>query len=312
VKALVTGSAGFLGSHFTAALKERDWDVIGIDVRHPEAGEYAIDCRDYFHEMQTSYDLVVHCAAVIPDRARREANPMLVAENLDIDRQMFEWAIVTHQERVLYLSSSAAYPVDLQTEPRKLSEADLWPATARNADGLYGWTKVLGEMHAETARTHGVPVTVVRPFTGYGTDQSADYPFPAIVDRATAHQDPLLVWGSGRQVRDFVHVDDIVTLALAAVGKNLDGPINIGTGVPTTMIQLARMVAAAADYEPQIACVVSKPDGVAYRVNGSDLGRRLMGLPVTSWGTGGVAISSYYPADAWRFITLAEGIKRAL
>jgi UDP-glucose 4-epimerase len=315
MKALVTGSAGFLGSHFALELRMRGWDVVGLDVAHNVAGptEQLIDCRDYFGEMSTRYDLVVHCAAVIPDRELRETMPMIVAENLDIDRQMFEWAITTAQKRVLYFSSSAAYPVDLQQGGRALSEGDLWPDTARCADGLYGWTKVLGEMHAETARKAGVPVTVVRPFTGYGEDQSEIYPFPAIIDRANRHQDPLMVWGSGHQVRDFVHVDDIVAIGLKACEKGLEGPINIGTGVPTSMIHLARTVAAEAGYDPEIACIVTKPDGVPYRVNGSDLARRIMSPPIQySQNAEEDQARQLLNPRAWCYIPLDEGIKRAL
>jgi len=136
----------------------------------------------------------------------------------------------------------------------------------RTPDALYGWVKLTGEQLARLARRAGVPVTVLRPFSGYGKDQSADYPFAAFAQRARAREDPFVIWGDGKQVRDFVHVDDVVDAALALAAGGHDGPFNIGLGEPVPMRELARRFTAAAGYDPQIRLMPNAPAGVSYRV----------------------------------------------
>lgn len=133
-------------------------------------------------------------------------------------------------------------------------------------DRLYGWAKLVGEAQCLELAAAGVPVTVVRPFSGYGSDQPSDYPFGAFADRALAREDPFVVWGDGDQVRDWVHVDDVVATCLAAVDQAVSGPLNICTGRATTFADLARLFANQAGYHPALLPLRSQPTGVHYRV----------------------------------------------
>jgi nucleoside-diphosphate-sugar epimerase len=67
-------------------------------------------------------------------------------------------------------------------------------------------------------------------------------------------------------VRDWVHVDDLVTVLLGCVEKGIDGPLNVGTGVGTSFLELQRMVCEAAGYSPEVKVMPEMPTGVAYRV----------------------------------------------
>jgi nucleoside-diphosphate-sugar epimerase len=109
-------------------------------------------------------------------------------------------------------------------------------------------------------------VTVVRPFSGYGEDQSSEFPFGAFRDRARRREDPFVIWGTGEQVRDWVHVDDVVGAVLAAVDAEHDGPLNVCTGIGTSMAELAAMFCVEAGYDPRFEFHPEKPAGVAYRV----------------------------------------------
>lgn len=110
-------------------------------------------------------------------------------------------------------------------------------------------------------------MTVVRPFSGYGEDQSADeYPFPAFAQRARNREDPFIIWGDGSQVRDWIHVSDICAAILAMIDGGIDGPVNLGTGRPVSMRKLAGMFAECAGYSPQFRPLPDKPAGVAHRV----------------------------------------------
>lgn len=300
MRVLITGDRGFLGRHFKAELLRRGYEVHGLDVKATPTQ----DCRLFFRECLSKgatpgqYDLVVHCAAVVGGRATIDGDPLATAESLSIDAEMFRWAAVARPGRVLYFSSSAAYPAALQTgsrtegrDPLRLVEEDVqFGRTVGMPDQVYGWSKVTGELLAARLRDSGVPVTVVRPFSGYGEDQDETYPFRAILGRVLRREDPLEVWGSGEQVRDWIHVDDVVAGALAVAESGTEDPVNLCTGRPTSFVELARMMATTAGYGPEIKPLADRPAGVAYRVGDPTRMRRF-----------------YRPR-----IRLEDGIRRAL
>lgn len=294
--ALVTGSAGFIGRHMTRELESRGYLVWGVDLP-------GYDAHSLFRETIQRYDLVVHCAFHVGGRAAIDGVNTNFLKNLQLDSAMFEWAVRTKQKRVLYFSSSAAYPVGMQSEEavregyaRPLKEVDCPPMSSWGdfnwlPDSNYGWAKLTGERMAQDARLSGLPVTVVRPFSGYGEDQSLDYPFPSIVQRAKTGD--LSVWGPPGQTRDWIHVDDVVRGALSVVESGTEDPVNLCTGVGTEIGELAQMISVAAGWYPgehEPTYLTDKPTGVFYRVG--DPTRMLQ----------------YYTPT----VSLKEGIRRAL
>lgn len=291
--ALVTGHLGFAGRHYKAELEVRGWKVDGIDLGSPLGG----DARRFFLSNDSrGYDLVVNCAAVVGGREVIDGAPLALAANLELDAGFFQWAARVKPGRIVYLSSSAVYPVHRQQlrDHRKLVESDVDPMLAGDTvgipDQLYGWAKLTGEHLAVRARAAGLSVTVVRPFSGYGSDQDKSYPFRAFTERAKAREDPFEIWGSGQQVRDFIHIDDIVAATLLMVHEDRDGPVNLGTGRAVSMSALARMFCAAAGYSPFILPRRDAPTGVSYRVADS------------------TALTEFYQPR----VLLEDGIRRAL
>ncbi|MFG2001708.1 NAD-dependent epimerase/dehydratase family protein [Spirillospora sp. NPDC048911] len=283
---LVTGSAGFLGRRLTDALEARGDTVTAIDIAE------GCDALDLFRDGHRRFDLVFHCAAVAPHRSAIDGRPLTVgAGNLELDSALFQWAARTQPGRVVYFSSSAAYPVCLQDgshrDPLREHDTLIHP---EQPDAIYGAVKAMGERLARLYRDQGGAVTVVRPFSGYGEDQSADFPFGAFRIRALAREDPFTVWGDGTQVRDWVHIDDVVGAVLASVDNDVDGPVNICTGIGTSMAQLARMFAVEAGYAPRFEFLADRPSGVTYRV----------GDPTR--------LNEIYTPK----VTIEEGVKRAL
>ena len=134
-------------------------------------------------------------------------------------------------------------------------------------DMTYGWSKLTGEYLAKiAAKSYGLHVTCIRPFSGYGEDQDPSYPVPAIARRAAQREDPLTVWGTGRQARDFVYIDDCVEFMFRAMDSIGDGSgVNIGSGVLTDFITVANMFAEIAGYSPHILPLENKPVGVQNR-----------------------------------------------
>jgi len=274
-RALVTGHQGFIGRHMLNRLTALGYSVTGFDVRDA----YRVDARDFFRFNSRHYDLVIHCAAVVGGRTTIEGAPLRVAVDLAIDAELFQWALRTQPGAVVYFSSSAAYPTNLQGLSPRAWENDLmrgmpliekWINHEDDAFGrpdlTYGWAKLTGEVLAEHARAAGLRVHVFRPFSGYGTDQDLDYPFPSFIHRALRRDDPFEVWGNGEQLRDFIHVDDVVGAVLAAVDQGFTDTVNLCTGRATSFNELARLVTTAAGYSPQLKHLTEAPVGVTSRV----------------------------------------------
>jgi nucleoside-diphosphate-sugar epimerase len=201
-----------------------------------------------------------------------EQQPHKIAQNLRIDAALFSWAVANRARvgRILYTSSSAVYPLTHQRIQNRvlLGESLTDEVSSFETDGVYGWAKLTGEFLARTiAASKGLSIACVRPFSGYGSSQETDYPVPAIVNRVLARQDPLLVWGPGTQERDFIHVSDCIKGIRLAIGRIDDGSaINLGTGIGTSMIELAQTIAILAGYEPHISTDPSKPVGAGARI----------------------------------------------
>lgn len=254
---LVTGSNGFVGRHMVAMLKSRGWSV----------KEWDLPLHDVHRRLPVvtwKLDLVVHLAYHVGGRKAIDGNRAALAANLRLDAEMFEWAVRTKQGRFLYFSSSAAYPVECQKKGAGFLTERLAGAGFPDAD--YGWAKLTGERLAANARVLDLPVTVVRPFSGYAADQSPDYPFPSFVERAKRKESPFTVWGDPTSNRDWIHVDDVCAGALAVAEAGCDGPVNLCTGRATSMAELAGLCMRQAGYQAEIAAVPGSPYGVHTRV----------------------------------------------
>lgn len=262
MKVLITGHAGFVGTQFHKRLALEDHELHLVDK------VYGITAQQFFDVTDSiKYDLVIHLAAMVGGRAKIDGDPLAIAENLAIDSDMFRWAIRTQQPRIVYYSSSAAYPISLQeTDWLKLREGDISLKYPELPDQTYGWAKLTGEMLAQHAEAAGVRVHIFRPFSGYGETQALDYPFPSFIERAKRLDDPFQIWGDGMQTRDFIHIDDIVSATLEAVTQDVPGPINLGTGRGTSFLELASLVTEAVGYHPDMDLLRDKPVGCFYRV----------------------------------------------
>jgi nucleoside-diphosphate-sugar epimerase len=293
VRALVTGASGFIGRHVAERLRAEGYKVAANDI----VGDgLRMDMATYLWGAY-SFDLVVHCAGVVGGRLNIEGAPLeLMTENLRLDAAMFSWAAKAQPGHLIYLSSSAIYPIVHQLRPStmKLFEGlapvynpDQGPY--REPDSTYGFEKMVGERLAEEYRAAGGEVTVVRPFSGYGTYQSLEYPFPSILRRVRDREDPVTIWSDS--VRDFIHVDDVVEGMLAVAASRTNEPVNLCTGRATSFKELAGMMQMVRGGDPAPVHICSgKPAGVAYRVG--DTSR----------------MAKYFLPK----VTLEEGIERAL
>jgi GDP-L-fucose synthase len=231
------------------------------------------DFREYAKEAHQAGDLVLHLAAVVGGRLKIEGDPLAVATDLAIDATFFNWVVQLQPPptRVAYFSSSAAYPIHLQTATNNQPlREDLirFSESLGIPDMTYGWAKLTGEYLAgHAAVTYGLKVVIYRPFSGYGEDQDLTYPFPSVVARVGRRERPIVVWGSGRQLRDFIYIDDVVAAVFGSIDELEPGEaLNLGSGVGTSFCELAGTAAAVLGHDAEVVNDTSKPEGVFARV----------------------------------------------
>jgi len=302
-KILITGAAGFVGRHLTKWFLEAGDEVHAVDCIQeftggidPEKGWpifdprdfdnfrfYKEDCRVFFRRVDdTDFDYALHLAAMVGGRLMIENNPLAVAEDLSIDSEYWQWAIKAKPGKTLCFSSSAAYPIKYQRQENyHLLKEDMikFDDEIGTPDMTYGWAKLTHEYLARLAfEKHGLKSVTYRPFSGYGEDQDDAYPFPGICKRAMANvgQPVLNVWGTGDQMRDFIHIEDCVNGIIKTMDKIDNGEaINLSTGIYTSFKDFARVAADVCGYMPEIIGLSDKPSGVFARAGDTALQRKL-------------------------------------
>ena len=305
MKTLVTGGCGFVGRHLVKRLVKNGHEIVLVDNlfsgNHPEQWlkpdelehvEFInTDVRDFFKNNSSSeqkFNDVFHLSAVIGGRIKIDKDPIAVAMDLSIDAEFFNWIVKSKPNRVLYTSSSAAYPTSLQAEEKQilLKENMInFEGELGSPDMTYGWSKLTGEYLSRLcAKYYGIHIACVRPFSGYGEDQDLSYPVPAIGMRAVNQEDPLIVWGSGKQSRDFVYIEDCIDAMLLTIEKISDGSgVNISSGKPTTFLEVAKIYAQIANYSPSIEPLQNMPEGVFARYGDTEMSSNILGWkPKTS------------------------------
>jgi nucleoside-diphosphate-sugar epimerase len=292
VRILISGGLGFVGRHFALKfLESDDNDVLIIDnmysglpldqwYRQPRYRDRLtikqMDIRTWFFDKKanpSNFDLIVHCAAIVGGRLKIDGDPLAVATDLSIDAEFFDWVVRRKfMPKVIYFSSSAVYPMELQTKKHNcdLGETLVNFKVSRisRPDQTYGWSKLSGEYLANiAANKYSLDVKVYRPFGGYGEDQDFNYPFPSIIRRVLQGENPVTVWGSGEQQRDFIHIDDVVEGVLATYQQLVPGEVlNLGTGRGVSFKELANMACDILKHPAKIVNDSSKPEGVYRRV----------------------------------------------
>ena len=234
MRALVTGSAGFIGSHLTEALLADGHDVLAVDCftdyydvaeKEENAGAFHVDRLDLAEDplTLTGIDGVFHLAGQPGVRSFGEAFPLYVRRNVLATQRVFE-ACAAAGVRVVFASSSSIYgdaeryPTPEDAIPKPLSP--------------YGVTKLACE---HLAYAYGLEHVVLRYFTVYGPRQRPDMFFRRVCERLLDGGE-FEIYGSGTQSRSFTYVDDVVSATRAAMERATAGATyNVGGGEEASM-----------------------------------------------------------------------------
>lgn len=262
---LVTGVAGFIGSHLAEALLARGYRVLGIDAftdfyprvikernlqnlrQHPAFLLHELDLsRDDFSPLLHGVDYVFHQAAQAGVRSSWGKEFAAYTQyNVLATQRLLEAALHHGVQRVVYASSSSVYgnaiiqPVQEDSPTHPISP--------------YGVTKLAAE-HLCTlyAREHGLSTISLRYFTVYGPRQRPDMAFHKFI-RSLLLEQPIFIYGNGQQSRDFTYVNDIVAANIAAMHTGESGCVyNIGGGTRITVQEVLQLLASITGKPAQI------------------------------------------------------------
>jgi UDP-glucose 4-epimerase len=249
--ALVTGGAGFIGSHIVDALIARGWKVSIVDDfstgdrgnLNAEATLYEMDVNDaatLVRELRP--DLISHHAAQISVRTS-VADPAADAErNIVASLRLSQAAAETKVKRFVFASTGGA----IYGEPIRVPQDEEHPQRPLSP---YGCAKLSVEHYLEYFRAvHGLSCVALRYANVYGPRQNAhgEAGVVAIFAERLLRGDEAVINGDGEQTRDFVYVSDVVDANLAAAEAEWQGSFNVGTGVETSINELYAAMAAAA------------------------------------------------------------------
>ena len=300
-RVFITGGAGFIGSALTnqlikngatttigdnlssGSLKNilRIWKENNLSYKKMSWGYQAANGHKFqFVDFQKfddtikiikNHEIVFHLAANFGGRGYIDTHPADCCENFSINENIIKAASKVDVERIQFASTACVYPFDLQKKYKSkylLKEIDAIKNNWANADQEYGWAKLMGELVLKAYnKQHGLKGSITRYVTAYGPWENDTHAIIALIRRAVKKEDPYVVWGSGKQDRDFTYVDDIVSGTLAVCEKitNTD-TFNLGTSIRYSMIDVINLIFDILDWKPKkIIYDKSKPEGVKTR-----------------------------------------------
>ena len=255
LKALVTGAAGFIGSHLVAALLDRGAEVVGVDcftdyyvrsikeanldVNRRRVGFHFVEARIQDADLASLLNGVSHVFHLAAQAGVRKSwgrdFRIYTENNVDATQQLLEACVNRPIERFVYASSSSLYGDNVAIPTRE----DALPQPV----SPYGVTKLAAEQLCYLYFVnHGVPTTSVRYFTVYGPRQRPDMAFHRFLT-AALDGNPIVLYGDGGQTRDFTFVSDAVAATVAAGEAGMPGrAYNIGGGSRVTVNHVLTIV----------------------------------------------------------------------
>ena len=294
-KVLVTGGASFIGSHLVDALLERGARVRVVDNlssgklenigAHIDAGRIEFRQEDLLDPgvargAVEGQRIVFHLAADHGGRGYVDLHQAECSTNMILDGLVFKASYEARVEKVIYASSGCVYPNYRQTDPEEvlyLTEDLVSPPY--DADGLYGWAKLMGELTLGAYhKQYGMRAASCRYFTVYGPRGVENHAVMAMVARAFVGEDPFEVWGSGEQIRNWTFVDDVVPGTILAAEKIEDATaVNLGT---MERVRVMDAVSEVLRYTGHRAKVVTRPEmptGPLNRVADNSRAKQILG-----------------------------------
>jgi UDP-glucose 4-epimerase len=252
MKIVVTGGAGFIGSHVVDAYVAAGHDVLVVDDLstgkrenlNPRARFHQLDIQDpaTAELVRRERPDVLNLHAAQMDVRRSVADPLFDARvNILGTVNVLDAARQAGVRKVLFVSSGGAVYGEQETYPAPESHPT-------NPVSPYGVSKRAGELYAFFFQAeYGLPFVALRYANVYGPrqDPHGEAGVVAIFSGRMLQNEPVTINGDGEQTRDYVFVGDVARASVLALERPVTGPLNIGTGIETDVNELARLLRAA-------------------------------------------------------------------
>lgn len=234
MKILLTGDAGFIGSHLAEEFRARGHEVVGCDLQRSKI-RVSEDIRALPHLQ--GIEAVCHQAALSSLSQSRKEPEAVVSHNILGTAHLIELAKKYRIKQFLFASTSAVYPELLGAEQARSEQDAPKPRTP------YAISKLAGELLLENS---GIPYAILRYGNVYGPGQ-IEIGDTALVPHCIRHfrqGTPFSIHGDGRKARDWVYIEDVVRANVQALEHRWGGTFNIGSGIATSVEQVCQEIAS--------------------------------------------------------------------
>lgn len=288
---LVTGGTGFIGTNFVKELSKFNTKIIvpihkrGLTYNSDKIQTINADLNniDDCLKICKNVDYIFHAAGMVSASRMTVNNPMTaISTNLIVTLRVLEAAMKKNVKKILLFSSgTTGYPAydHAVTEDEMFNEdpADIYYG--------YGWsrryTEILGHFASQKSN---LQVAICRPTGVYGSyddfDPSTSHVIPALIKRAVDKENPYVVWGSGEEIRDFLHVRDLVHGCFLLLEKNSNSdPVNIGSGKEYRIKDIVKIILNLTESKmTKIEFDNTKPTTIPVRKVNIDKAKKLLGF----------------------------------
>jgi GDP-L-fucose synthase len=264
---LVTGGAGFLGSHLVTVMRHNGYERIVV----PRSREYDLtreaEVERLFRDVRPS--MVIHLAARVGGIGANRANPgTFFYDNLVMGALLMEYARRFQVEKFVAVGTICAYP---KFTPVPFREDDLWSGYPEETNAPYGLAKKMLLVQAQAYRQqYGFNAIYLLPVNLYGPGDHADlqtsHVIPALIRKClearNASAPSITVWGDGSASREFLYVEDAAEGILLAT-ERYDGeqPVNLGSGMEISIKDLVQVVCRLTGFTGEVVWDTSQPNG---------------------------------------------------
>jgi len=267
-KILLTGGAGFLGSHILENLIQKK-GISKSQVIIPRSKDLDLrkweDCR----KIAENADIIIHLAARVGGIGFNQKYPgTLFYDNIMMGVQLMEAARLEGIQKFVQVGTVCSYP---KYTPSPFKEESLWNGYPEETNAPYGIAKkALLAMAQAYRKQYGMNIIYLIPVNLYGPKDNFDlesaHVIPALIrkfsEAVEKKKKQVVVWGTGKASREFLYVEDAAGGILAATEKyNKKEPVNLGTGQEITIRQLVDLIAELTGFDGQVIWDTSRPDG---------------------------------------------------
>ncbi len=248
-KVLVTGGAGFLGSHLVRALEQKEMDVVVLDdlstgFMENLSGTGAkfirgtVENADIVRKSADGCDVIFHLAALVSVPMSQKYPEKCLSINVGGTKNILASAEKLGIRKIVFISSASVYGSQPNL-PQRESDAVI-------PESPYAETKLLSEkLCSEWSERTGGNAISIRLFNGFGPRQRADSQYGAVIPRflaAAMNGKNIEIFGDGEQTRDFIFINDIVSALMFLMEKDFSGIVNLARGEKISINQLAELV----------------------------------------------------------------------